>query len=55
MKRVALARVLLARLFGGSMSQGPPFGLLSFEVMRDKNRLVKSFYFSAKKISDLKF
>jgi hypothetical protein len=46
MKRVALTRVLLARLLGGSLSQGSPFGLLSFEVMRDKNGLMKSFYFS---------
>ncbi len=34
MKRVALARVLFARLLGGSLSHGSPFGLLSFEVMR---------------------
>jgi hypothetical protein len=38
---------LLARLLG-SLSQGPPFGLLSFEVMRDKNGVMKSFYFSEK-------
>jgi hypothetical protein len=55
MKRAALARVLLARLLGGSLSQGSPFGELSFEVRRDKIGVVKSFYFSGKKLWDLKF
>jgi hypothetical protein len=48
MKRATLARVLLARLLGGSLSQGSPFGYLSFEVRRDKIGVVKSFYFSGK-------
>ncbi len=50
MKKVALARVLLARLFGGSLSKGPPFGLLSFEVMRDKKRGHEVFLLQRKKI-----
>ncbi len=52
-ERAALARVLLARLLGGSLSQGSPFGELSFEVRRDKIGVVKSFSFSGKNFLDL--